>query len=103
MKRGYEMPGYIILGKWAQKGIAEVKQAPERMKQGRAAAERLGGKMVGMWVTMGQYDGVIIVDMPNDQAAALFSLGMASMGAATTQTMRAFSEDEFAEIVAKLP
>jgi len=97
------MAGYIILGKWSEKGAAEVKNSPERMKQARTAAEKLGGKVVGMWVTMGQYDGVIVLDMPSEQAATLFALGMARQGAATTQTMRAFSEDEFAQLVAKLP
>ncbi|MFH1016523.1 MAG: GYD domain-containing protein [Chloroflexota bacterium] len=97
------MPGYIILGKWTEKGAAEVKNSPERMKQARAAAEKMGGKVVGMWVTMGQYDGVIVLDMPNEQAASLFALGMARQGAANTQTMRAYSEDEFAQLVAKLP
>jgi len=97
------MAGYIILGKWTDKGIAELKNSPERMKQSRTAAEKLGGKVVGMWVTMGQYDGVIVLDMPSDQAASLFALGMARQGAATTQTMRAYSEEEFAQLVAKLP
>ena len=97
------MPGYIILGKWTQKGVAEVKNSPERMKQGRVAAEKLGGRVVGMWATMGEYDGVIILDMPNDQAASLFALGLAGVGTASTQTMRAYSEEEFAQLVAKLP
>ena len=47
------MAGYIILGKWSEKGAAEVKSSPERMKQARTATEKLGGKVVGMWVTMG--------------------------------------------------
>ena len=97
------MAGYIILGKWSEKGAAEVKNSPERMKQARAAAEKLGGKVVGMWVTMGRYDGVIVLDMPSEQTATLFALGVARQGAATTQTMRAFSEDEFSQLVAKLP
>ena len=97
------MPGYIILAKWTQTRVAEVKNSPERMKQGRAVAEKLGGKVVGMWVTMGEYDGVIVVEMPDDQTAATFALGLASQGSAATQTMRAFSEDEFAQLIAKIP
>ena len=97
------MPTYIILGKWTDKGVAEVKTSPEQMKQGRAAAEKLGGKVIGLWVTMGEYDGVLVLDMPNDQAATIFVLGLASGGTARTQTMRAYSEDEFAQLVAKLP
>ena len=97
------MPGYIILGKMTEKGTADVKSLPERMKQARGAAEKLGGKVVGMWVTMGQYDGVTVLDMPNEQAVSLFALSMARQGTAITQTMRAFSEEEFAQLAARLP
>jgi uncharacterized protein with GYD domain len=97
------MPSYIILGKWTDKGAAEVKASPELMKQAMVAAEKLGGKVMGMWVTMGEYDGVLVLDVPNDQSACLFALGLASCGTARTQTMRAFSVDEFAQLAAKLP
>ena len=90
------------MAKWTQKGTAEVKDSPARMKQARAAAEKLGGKVMGMWVTMGEYDSVIVLDMPNEQAASLIALGVAQQGAAATQTMRAFSEEEFAQLVTRL-
>jgi len=73
------------------------------MKRTREAVEKLGGKAVGFWVTMGEYDVVAVIDMPNDQAVAVGTLGTVAQGNVTTQTMRAFSEDEFAEIVGKLP
>ena len=97
------MPGYVMLMKWTQKGIADLKGAPERINQAKAGVEKLGGSMVGIWVTMGQYDLVGIADLPNDQAAAILALSLGSLGNVTTQTMRALSEEEFAEVVAKLP
>ena len=97
------MPGYVMLMKYTQKGIADLKGSPERIKQAKAALEKLGGRMVGVWVTMGQYDLVGIADLPNDEAAAIMALSLGSLGNVTTQTMRALSEDEFAEVVAKLP
>ena len=97
------MPGYVMLFKWTQQGIASVKEAPERIKRAKAGVEKLGGSMVGVWVTMGQYDLVGIADLPNDEAAAIFALSIASLGNVTTQTMRALSEEEFAQVVAKLP
>lgn len=97
------MPGYVMLMKWTQQGIANVKESPERIKQARAAVEKLGGRIVGVWVTMGQYDLVAIGDLPNDQAASILALSVGSLGNVTTQTMRALSEEEFAEVVAKLP
>jgi len=92
-----------MLMKYTQKGIADLKGSPERIKQAKAALEKLGGRMVGVWVTMGQYDLVGIADLPNDEAAAIMALSLGSLGNVTTQTMRALSEDEFAEVVAKLP
>lgn len=97
------MPGYVMLFKWTQKGIADLKGAPERINQAKAGVEKLGGSMVGVWVTMGQYDLVGIADLPNDEAAAIFALSIGSLGNVTTQTMRALSEEEFAQVVAKLP
>ncbi len=97
------MPGYIHLVKWTQQGIAGVKQAPERFKQIKAAAKELGIESVGVWVTMGEYDVVGIWDAPDDQTMATFTLAQATRGGASIQTMRALSEEEFAQIVGKLP
>lgn len=96
------MPGYVGLLKYTPQGIATIKDSPERIKQGRALAEKLGAKIVGVWVTMGKYDLVVIGDFPNDQAAATWALSLARQGNVTTQTMRALSEDEFAEVVGKM-
>ncbi|MCL4534858.1 MAG: GYD domain-containing protein [Bacteroidetes bacterium] len=44
-----------------------------------------------------------MIDAPDDQTVAVGVLRQASQGNLTTQTMRAFSEDEFAQIVSRLP
>jgi uncharacterized protein with GYD domain len=97
------MAGYITLYKWTQQGITNVKEAPNRIKQAKETAEKTGGRVVVVWVTLGQYDLVAVVDVPDDQTLAAGVLGQAMQGYASTQTMRAFSEEEFAQIVSKLP
>jgi len=97
------MPGYISLMKYTQQGLANIKVSPQRIKDARAAAEKLGITIVGVWVTMGQHDLVAVADAPNDEAMTLFQLALAGKGNVTTQTMRALSEDEFARVVSKLP
>jgi uncharacterized protein with GYD domain len=52
---------------------------------------------------MGQYDMIGIVDSPNEEAIAQWALMTSRMGNITTQTMRALSEEEFAQVVSKLP
>ena len=97
------MPGYISLMKFTKQGIANIKESPKRIEQGKAAAEKLGIRVVGVWVTMGEYDLVAVCDAPDDQAVAVFQLALAGLGNVTTQTMRALSEEEFAQVVSKLP
>ncbi len=97
------MPGYIILYKYTQQGLATIKESPERINKAKALVEKLGGRVVGVWVTMGEYDLVSVGEFPDDQAVAAFALTHSRLGTVTTQTMRAFSEEEFAQIVSKLP
>ncbi len=96
------MPGYAVLMKYTPQGLADIKGSPERIKQGRALAEKLNAKVVGVWVTMGKYDLIAIADFPDDQAAAMWALALSKQGNVTTQTMRALSEEEFAQVVGRM-
>ena len=96
------MPGYNGLLKYTSQGIADIKESPVRIEQGKAKAEKMGISVVGAWITMGQYDLVIVGDAPDDKTMAAFMLALGGQGNVTTQTMRAFSEDEFKEVVGKL-
>ena len=97
------MPGYVVAYKFTQQGLGKTKDLPERIKRAKAESQQMGINIVGVWLTLGEYDMLAVVDAPDDKtlAARLLMTGMA--GNATTQTMRAFSEEEFAEIVGKLP
>lgn len=97
------MPGYIGLFKYTPHGLADIKSSPERIKQAKALAEKMGIRVVGVWVTMGQYDLVTVGDAPDDQTMGAYSLALSKLGNVVTQTMRAFSEDEFAQVVSRLP
>ena len=97
------MPGYISLGKYTQQGLATIKQSPERLKQNKAAMEKMGIRLVGIWWTLGEYDMVAVWDAPDDQSIATILFAMGQTGFSTGQTMRALSEEEFAQVVRKLP
>ena len=97
------MPGYICYMKFTQQGLKDIKGSPERIKQAKANVEKTGAKMVGIWATFGRYDLVAIVDAPNDYVAAGIALTGCSDGLWTTETVRALSEDEFAQVVQRLP
>jgi len=97
------MAGYIVLYKFTEEGAKTVKDLPARVKHAKELSGQMGIRVVGVWLTMGEYDMVAVVDAPDDQTLAARLLMTGKAGHATTQTMRAFSEEEFAQIVAKLP
>jgi uncharacterized protein with GYD domain len=96
------MPQYVSLMKFTAQGISTIKSSPDRVKSARTAIEAAGGQMISYHVTLGQYDGIAITEFPNDEAAATLLLAIGSQGNITSETMRAFTEDEYAALVANL-
>ncbi|MGA2106686.1 MAG: GYD domain-containing protein [Syntrophorhabdales bacterium] len=98
------MPNYYItLYKLTDQGIKEIKSAPQRIEANRKALDAAGGKMIGLYATMGEYDYVSVIEVPTDEDAMTGMLGMGSAGSVRTTTLKAFSMEQFAQMVKKLP
>lgn len=97
------MAKYVTLYKLTDQGIRSIKSSPERIRQGTAAWEAMGGKLLGFYSTQGPYDYVGISEADDDEMAAAFSLAMGAQGNVTTLTMRAFDTEEHERIVSKIP
>ncbi len=54
-------------------------------------------------MAMGQYDAVVVSEAPDDETVAKLVLMIGGQGAVRTETLRAFPEDEYREIIAALP
>ena len=74
------MPTYISLVNLTDQGIKEVKNAPERLRSFDEAAREAGGRLVGFYLVLGQYDYVVITEAPDDQTAARLILGTIAQG-----------------------
>lgn len=97
------MPTYITLLRWTQKGIENIKTGPSRLDKVKEAIKAAGGEMKGFYLTMGAYDMVAISEAPDDTSYLKVVLAAASQGNVHTETLRAFTEDEFRKIIAALP
>ncbi|MDA8240719.1 MAG: GYD domain-containing protein [Nitrospiraceae bacterium] len=97
------MPRYIILMNLTEQGAKTIKEAPARIQDAARALEAAGGKMVDFYTVLGQYDYVCIADVPSDEVGLMQLLGMGAVGNVKTVTLRAFTKDEFAAAVKKLP
>ena len=97
------MATYICLMKFTDQGIKEIKEAPERIEEAFKTLEAMGGKIVELYTTMGEYDYVAIAEGPNDEVAMTFLLGLGAAGNVRTTTLKAFKREDFVKLVKKLP
>ena len=97
------MPHYVTLIRYTQQGAAKIKESPARLDAARKAAEAAQGKIHNWYLTMGEYDAVLVSEFPNDEVAARFMLSTAALGNITTHTLKAFTETEYRKILASLP
>jgi uncharacterized protein with GYD domain len=95
------MAAFVVLGNWTAEGVKAYADAPARAKANEEAAAAMGGRIIGTWWTMGQYDFVTIIEAPSDESVTVGLLLSGARGFARTMTMRAFSEDEMAGLVAQ--
>ena len=97
------MPTYILLMKLTDQGMKDIKNAPQRIEDAVKGLETVGGKLEVFCTVMGDYDYVAIGECPSDEVASTFVLLLGSLGNVRTTTLKAFSKEEFAKMVNKLP
>ena len=93
------MATYVTLYKFTDQGIRNVKESPSRLKMATKKAESLGMRIVAAYYTAGPYDIVVVSEANDEKKATAFALATAAQGNVSSTTMRAFSPDDFEEIV----
>ena len=96
------MTTYIILANWTDQGIRKVKESPQRLDAAKAALQDMGGELKAFFLTMGDYDMVVVYEAPDDAVAARFTLQVGQLGNIRSRTLKAFPEAAFREIIASL-
>ena len=97
------MPTYISLEKFTSQGVKEIKDGPARVEAYRALCKKMGAELKSFHLTMGRYDIITIVDAPDDATMARISLAVSTLGNVSMETLRAFNESEYRDIIAGLP
>lgn len=97
------MPTYITLLHFTQKGVETIKEGPARLDRAKQAFKAAGADLKAFYLVTGRYDAVAVIDAPNDEVMARIALGAAALGNVRSETLRAFTEDEYRKIVASLP
>jgi len=97
------MPTYIGLMKLTHQGSQDIMNAPARIEEAVNLYQKMGGKVIGVYLVMGEYDFVSIGECPSDEIQTAFALALSSQGNVKTTTMKAFTAKEIPAILKMLP
>jgi uncharacterized protein with GYD domain len=97
------MPLFVVLYKFTDQGRKTIKDSPKRFREVTAAVEKMGGKVLQAVYTTGRYDLVVISEAPTEEIALRTSIAVLSAGNAVSETLHAYTVDEFEKLVSKLP
>jgi uncharacterized protein with GYD domain len=95
------MATYVVLGKYTEQGGRNINDAVKRLEAVEQRLQQVGGRMLSWHMTLGEYDLVTVLDVPDDQVLQL-ALEVAKVGTVRTTTMKAFTREEVAAVVSKL-
>jgi uncharacterized protein with GYD domain len=95
------MPHYVVLTNYTQEGFETLGDldAEEFLEQSKATIREHGGTLHDYYLTMGEYDAVVIVEFPDDHSYTEAVLDVLGRGIAETETLRAFTESEARDFV----
>ena len=88
------MATFITTIKFTQQGLKGMQETTHRASALKAAAKKMGVKVTGIYWTLGDHDGVLIYESPDDETASTMLLYLGSLGNVHTSTVRAFNSSE---------
>lgn len=92
------MVRYLSMLTYTDQGIRNVARSAERAQTFCANVEAAGGRMVGQYWSLGEVDGCVIFEAPDDSIAAGLLLKLGKLGNVRTKSVRVFNEQEFSAI-----
>ncbi len=96
------MPRYVMLLRYTDKGIAGVADSSKRADAFRALAAKHGAKVETQLWTMGEYDGLVVLTVPDEAEMAALALGLGRLDFVRSTTLRAFDEAEFQSLLGRV-
>lgn len=97
------MASYIMLIKLSDEAAANIQNAKIGRTAGKKAAAAVGVEWKRSYLLIGaEYDVLIVLDAPNEEAMAKFALLGVMSGAVSTRIVRALTETEADHLVGSL-
>jgi uncharacterized protein with GYD domain len=102
-RKGGFMPHYLQQVAYSREGWEALVADPQnRIEAVRPAIEKLGGRIEAGWFSFGDYDVVVITDLPDNVSAAAIAMAFAAGGACkSVQTTPLISPEEALQALKK--
>lgn len=97
------MPAYVVLTQFTDQGIQAAKDTVKRAQAVRERIEGAGGHVIGIWWLIGEYDSILICEVPDSEVGMQLLMEIGMQGNVRTKTLQAFGEEEMAHIIQGLP
>ncbi len=96
------MATFISTIKFTAQGIKGINETTKRAATLKAAAAKMGVKVVDVYWCLGEHDGILIIEAPDDETASVFLISLGTMGNVQTTTVRAYTAAEMDKILGRL-
>jgi uncharacterized protein with GYD domain len=93
------MPTYVSLLNFTDQGIRNVTETLDRAARAEEHLQNYGGRFERLYWTVGPYDLVAIIEVPDEESATAFLLEVGSWGNIRTTTLRAYDREEMSGIL----
>ena len=78
------MPTYMSQGSYSTQSVAAMIKTPQdRAEAIKPVFEKMGGKLLGLWFCFGEYDFVVLYEMPDNVTTGAMALSLGASGALT--------------------
>lgn len=96
------MATFVATIRFTENGIKQINQTMQRATDFEKLAEQHGAKVIQQFWTMGDYDGLIILEAPNDETASTLMLKLGALGFVQPKTCRAYTGSEMKALLANV-
>jgi uncharacterized protein with GYD domain len=90
---------YVSLVNWTERGITDFRDTTHRAQDFTNVVEKAGGHVREILWTVGEYDIVCVLDLPDDEALTATLLRLGEKGNVRTKTMRGFTAEQMDGII----
>jgi uncharacterized protein with GYD domain len=97
------MATYVCMYRFTDQGIGHIKESPARLEAAKRLAKSMGGEVKQFYLLLGPWDTAAIFTAPDDETMTRINLAICAQGNVKSETLRAFSEEEYRKLLASLP